>query len=219
MRYSMRTVVLAAAACLAVTPVALPASAATPAATSPANIIRNAGAEHATPLTDGSKVPVKYWHVRKRYYFTAVGYGSPAFPAQHSPGPTNRGKNFFAGGQTGTNSIGTQTDSLAKYATLIRSGNARYHLGGWFGGFSTQNDHANLVITWKASSGKSLGLVKIGNVLASQRHDKTGLLHRTASGTVPKWASSVHVTLHMVRTDGAYNDGYADNLRLYIAKT
>lgn len=185
--------------------------------TAPVNIIRDAGAERATPDTSGDKVPVKYWHVSKKSQFTAVGYGAPAFPDATSPGPKHRGKNFFGGGPTGTSSTGTQVDSLSGHIRLIKSGKAKFTLAAWLGGYSSQRDYATLTVVWERASGAAVGkATTIGPVTAHARHDVTGMKYRSASGIVPKGARQVLVKLRMVRKDGSYIDGYADNLSLTI---
>jgi hypothetical protein len=182
----------------------------------PVNIIRDPGAEAARPNSSSGKVKVPAWSVGKHSQFTAVAYGaSGGFPTSASPGPKKRGKNFFAGGR-GNSSTGTQTDSLKAYRSLISSGRAKFRLSGWLGGFATQTDTARVTITWKSSGGKALGHTTIGPVTEGQRRGVTGMLLRSRSGAVPKGAVKVLITVRMVRKDGAYIDGYADNLGLTI---
>jgi hypothetical protein len=204
--------------CLASVAVAPAAGArSTRAATTPVNLIRNAGAEGATPDSVGGKVHVNAWTVAHADQFTAVAYGVPAFPDQNSPGPLHRGDNFFAGGPDGTSANGTQIVSLSDYRTMISAGNAAFDLSGWLGGYSSQRDAATLSVTWRNGAGDAVGAVtKIGPVSAAARQDVTGMLRRHASGAVPVKARSVLVKLHMGRADGTYNDGYADNLSLTI---
>lgn len=233
-RISTRSAVVAvAAAGLAVAGLAAVAPAAALAASHPAagrpeashpaaktkvvNLIQDSGAESAKPDSDGGKVKVPGWKPAKGSQFTAVAYGAAGgFPASSSPGPKHRGKNFFAGGPSGATSGASQSDSLKADAKLITSGKAKFRLAGWLGGFSSQADHATLTVTWTTAKGKALGHTTIGPVTPTQRHNVTGMLHRFKSGTVPKGAVHAVVTLHMVRVDGSYVDGYADNLSLTI---
>jgi hypothetical protein len=184
------------------------------------NLIRDPGAESAKPEAngEGGVVKVRFWHPLKGTFFTAVQYGAPEFPDKHTPGPKHRGKNFFAGGQTGNTSGATQTVSLKNYAHLISSGKAVFDLSGYLGGFSTQGDNARLTVTWVSASGTHLGHTTIGPVTERQRKGLTKLLHRAKSGAVPKGAATAVISLRMIRTDGAYVDGYADNLSLTIVK-
>lgn len=212
---------LAVLACTAAAP-AFAQAASHPAAKATAtakvvNLIKDPGAESAKPDTDGGLVKVPDWNPAKGSQFTAVAYGaSGGFPTSTSPGPKHRGKNFFAGGPTGNTSRASQTDSLKADAKLIASGKAKFQLSGWLGGFSSQADYATLTVTWVNAKGKALGHTTIGPVTPKQRHDVTGMLRRSKSGTVPKGAAQARVSLRMVRKDGAYIDGYADNLSLTI---
>jgi hypothetical protein len=182
------------------------------------NLIKDPGAELAKPDSDGGKVKVPNWTPAKGSQFTATAYGAEGgFPDKNTPGPKHRGKAFFAGGPSGNTSGATQSDSLKSYARLIASGKAKFKLTGWLGGWSDQGDNARLTVTWTTSSGKALGHATIGPVTAAQRHDVTEFLYRATSGLVPKGAATAVLTLHMVRDDGEYIDGYADNLSLTIS--
>jgi hypothetical protein len=194
------------------------ASASRPSAAAPVNLIADPGAERAKPTSGGCQVPVPGWTAPKGSQFTAVAYGDPAgFPSAGSPGPVNRGKNFFAGGCSGTVNTASQVDSLSKYVKPIGSGKATFKLSAWLGGFSSQGDYATFTVTWETAAGKVLGHKTIGPVTPAQRKDVTGLLFRSATGKVPLEARKARVTLRMVREDGEYCDGYADNLNLTIA--
>jgi hypothetical protein len=189
------------------------------AAVAPVNLIRDPGAEQAAPDTSGGKVVTPHWTTGKGDMFTAVAYGaSGGFPYAKSPGPKKRGRSFFAGGPSGNTSAGKQTDSLAPDKKLISAGKARFALGAYLGGFSDQTDYATLTVTWETAKGVVLGHTTVGPVTAKQRKNVTGLLPRGKSGLVPKAARLAVVTLKMVRQDGSYVDGYADNLSLTITR-
>ncbi len=208
--------VAAVAAAIVVAPTA--ASAAT-SHVSP-NLIRNAGAEKTgkPPTDEGAKVPLTGWTVAKKSHFTAVAYGAPEFPQPSDPGPKSRHKNFFAGGPKGTTNEASQRESLKPYASWIRSGKATFKLTGWLGGYSSQNDNCTVTLTWSNAKGSTVGSAKLGPVSAAARKDATGLLYRSTHGSVPKSASSVLVKIVMRRTDGVYDDGYADNLGLKLSR-
>jgi hypothetical protein len=187
-------------------------------ASAPVNLIGDPGAEHAKPVSSGCKVAVPGWTTAKGSMFTAVAYGaSGGFPSAGSPGPANRGKNFFAGGCSGSTNSASQIDSLASYTKLINSGKATFKLSAWLGGYSSQGDYVTLTVTWKSAKGAVLGHKTIGPVTPAQRKDVTGMLLRSATGKVPAAARKADITLRMVREDGEYDDGYADNLSLTIA--
>jgi len=185
-----------------------------------ANIIVDAGGEDAAANAAGTAVPTNGWTVAnpETNKFTAVRYGVNGLPETTSSGAPNRGKNLFSGGETGDTSTGTQVDSLSRWTSLIKAGNAKFTLSAWLGGYASQGDSATLTVTWRTSSGESVGTpTTIGPVTAADRKSVTELLQRTASGIVPQQATSALITLRMVRTEGTYNDGYADNLSLTIA--
>jgi hypothetical protein len=195
--------------------VAATSSGSSPAAS--ANLIRNPGAENANTNAGGTAVPTADWTARNGSKFTAAAYGANGLPAKTDPGPSDRGKNLFTGGESGDVSIGTQTDSLSAYRSRIGSGQAHFTLSAWLGGWSSQGDNATLTVTWLDGSGAPVGSpTTLGPVTPAQRKDTTELLLRTTGGSVPSAARSVLVTLRMVRTDGAYVDGYADDLSLTI---
>ena len=184
-----------------------------------ANVIVDPGAEDAATNANGTAVPVRGWTVANpaQNKFTAARYGANGLPDAASPGAPNRGKNLFSGGEDGDASSGTQVDSLSRWASLIKAGNAKFTLSGWLGGYSSQSDNATLTVTWRTSSGATVGTpTTIGPVTVGDRKDVTALLHRSQSGIVPRQATSALITLHMVRTDDTYVDGYADNLSLTI---
>ena len=187
------------------------------AATSP-NLIANPGAGVGHGSSDGSVVPVPKWTELTGTTFTAVLYGATGgFPTANSPGPPNRGKDFFAGGP-GTDTVtAVQTISLAPYLTAIKAGKAQFSLSGWLGGFGSQNDSGFVEVDWKNASGSLVGTsATIGPVTAAQRNNVTGLLQEATSGTVPKGARKAFVQLSLFPTTGSYNDGFADNLILKI---
>lgn len=186
------------------------------AAAVPPNLIKDPGAEQATP-SGWSQVPVPWWRVDSGTEFTAIAYGtSGGFPTNSSPGPADRGRSFFSGGTSGTYSGATQAISLKDYLPMIQAGNASFSMTGWFGGYSAQGDLAYLDVYWKDANGGVLGAGRVGPVTESQRGGVTGLVRRTTSGIIPRKAVKASVHLHMVRSDGTYNDGYADNLSLTI---
>ncbi|HEY1615994.1 MAG TPA: hypothetical protein VGG25_00170 [Streptosporangiaceae bacterium] len=191
---------------------------ATPPLTKVHNLIKDSGAEQAKGTQSGDKVKVPDWTPAKGSQFTAVPYGAPDFLLKNSPGPKDRGKNFFAGGPSGNTSGAHQRISLSSLRTLIKSGKASFTLSGWFGGWYNQRDYAELTVVFFNSTGRKLAQATVGPVTARQRHDAIKLLFRHKTGKVPAAATTAVVYLRMVRKDGSYLDGYADNLKLVIIK-
>lgn len=180
------------------------------------NLVQNAGAESGAVGPTGYEVFfVPDWVSSGN--FTAVAYGvSDGFPTQDEPGGPSRGMNFFAGGPSNPSSKATQTIDAFAQATAIDAGRATYALSGYLGGYSTQEDHAQLVATFLDLSGIGLGTASIGPVTAADRGGVTGLLFRSVSGSFPAGTRQIELTLQMTRVAGDYNDGYADDLVLTI---
>jgi type II secretory pathway pseudopilin PulG len=182
------------------------------------NLIKDHGAEKASPNRHGGVVAIKHWTRQKGTRLTAVAYGTRGFPGVRSPGPGHRGRNFFAGGPRSRRSSATQALDLHADITLIRSGKARFTLAGWLGGFGRKRDYAMVTVTWSSIHGQVLGRLTVGPVTEKQRKGITGLQRRTRSGVVPRRTSRAVIRVTMVRASGSYNDGFADNLSLTISR-
>jgi len=181
------------------------------------NLLTNGGAEAGSASPDGyTVVDVPKWTAEGD--FTVVVYGTPAFPALDSPGPAERGMQFFAGGPNNAQSSITRTLNLKPLAVDIDTGTVRGTLSGYLGGYSTQNDHADLAVVFFDAAGTELTNISLPTVSSTDRGGVTGLLKRKTVGDVPVGARSARVTLVMTRTEGAYNDGYADSLSLVLTK-
>ncbi len=182
-----------------------------------ANLIVNPGAEAGGGGDGSAVVAAPGWTTSGN--FTVVNYvlGEPGgWPGPTSPGPSNRGANFFSGGPDNASSSASQTISLTGYAGQIDRGALAYSLTGWLGGFDSQNDNATLSVSFEDKNGGSLGTSTIGPVLADDRGNERGFVYRDATGLIPIGTRSVAVQLVMTRTAGVFNDGYADNLSLVI---
>ncbi len=163
-----------------------------------------------------------------------------AFPSATDPGPNNRGANFFAGGWDGTYSnpnkisMAYQVVDLTSVASIINGGNVSWDISGWFGGWQNQTDYSYFDVFFLNSlngvdfssldcSGgpycAEVGPATLTNRGGSQNHDspnygkgQTELLFREHFGMLPVGTNYLVIELTMLRKDGAYNDGYADNL-------
>jgi hypothetical protein len=182
------------------------------------NLVVNGDAE-AGPGASGSGGVMKPPGWTTTGEFTAVQYGaSGGFPDKTSPGPSDRGKNFFAGGNVAV-STATQMISLAAAAADIDQGTVTYVFSAWLGGYESQDDNAKIMLIFKGADGASLGQAQLGPVVAAERKSKTGFLLKKASDTVPKGARSATITLTMTRAAGRYNDGEADDVSLILTKS
>lgn len=189
------------------------------AATSP-NLILNPGAEAGAGSPTGGVVPVPDWTETTGTGFTAVKYGAPGgFPSSTSPGPPNRGANFFAGGPDTDNDVAVQTINLSSYVTSIKAGTASFTLTAWLGGSGSLNDSGFVELDWKKTNGELTGTsATLGPVTATQRSDTTGLLKLTVKGVIPKAARQAYLQLSLfsATTGASYDYGFADGLKLKI---
>jgi len=184
-----------------------------------ANLIVDPGAEAAAGGDGSTLVAAPGWTVSGNLTVVNYALGEPGgWPGPTSPGPPSRGANFFSGGPDNAGSSASQTISLAGYASQIDQATVGYDLGGWLGGFDTQNDNARCTVTFKDKNGATVGSATIGPVLAADRGNIRGFVNREQTGIVPVATRSALLQLVMTRTDGAFNDGYADNLSLVVTK-
>jgi hypothetical protein len=141
-------------------------------------------------------------------------YGSnPNFPAISSPGPANRGQNFFLGVTNG--SAISQTLDVSDLAGPIDQLAVDYRLAGFFGGWSNRDDSMPLTARFLDATGQGLATNTVGGVSAANRSDITGLLERSARGLVPTGTRRVELTL-TAQGASTSNCGMADNLSLVL---
>jgi hypothetical protein len=189
------------------------------------NLIHNGNAEAGTGSGTGAVVPVPDWTDSTGNSFTAVKYGATGggFLTASSPGPMNRGVNFFAGGPSDPNDsiVATQTVSLAPFVNAIKGGHVTAKLAGWLGGSGTRTDEAFVELDFKNGQGSLVGSsLTLGPVTETDRGGKTELLERLDAETVPKGARSAFVQLSFSRQVGqSYNDAFMDDIRLKLAGT
>lgn len=209
MRTLRTTMQLAAAAALVAA--ALPMSA----QTFNTNLIQNPGAEAGAGAPGTGTVPVPNWTTTTGQ-FTAVQYGAPGFLTAGDAGPSDRGSNFFAGGASSAFSSATQSLDLSFGTSAFSGGNTAFAVSGYFGGFSSQGDYANLFIHFLDGSNTDLGSVSVGGVTAGDRSNTSGLLFRSATGFIPVGTTQAIAELQMTRLTGDYDDAYADNLSFLV---
>ncbi len=186
------------------------------------NLIVNGDAE-AGPgsATDETLVAIPGW--TRQGDFNVVQYQTTngGFQTKTSPGPSDRGNNYFFGGPnlgaSGNNvTSASQTIDLSALTPLLSNSQIKFTLSAWLGGYSSQNDNAKLTIQFLSASGQTLGSASLGPVLAADRSNTTGLIARSTTGTLPTGTARVTVTLTMTKLEAGDNDGSADNLSLML---
>jgi len=179
------------------------------------NLIVNPGAEAgAAAANENVIVAIPAWTTGTGTP-TVIAYGNGGFPAVDSPGPVNRGKQFFAGGNVAFSTL-TQDVDLSALAAIIDQGQTRAELSGFLGGFLAQDDRAVVNADLRNAAGATVATLTIGAVTAADRGNVTGLLLRSAEAAIPAGVRSARVTLSMTRAEGSSNDGYADEISFVV---
>ena len=142
--------------------------------------------------------------------FQSVAYGSNwVLPTQ--PGPINRGAKMFAGASSAF-SAGSQSVDVSAFTASFAAGTTLFDLNGFLGGWSSQGDNAQLLVTFIDAASADISNVTLGPVTPADRGNKTGLLYRQVTGFVPMGTAQIRFDLTMERLASTDNDGYADNL-------
>jgi|GEM_PF-3396761 len=202
--------VLTVVAALAVA--APPARAALPAG----NLLADPGGEAGTGANDSSSVvPPPGWTASPS--FTLVAYGAPDFLTTQDAQTLGGGRSFFAGGPDGDVNTATQTVDVGAAAADLAARPVFATLSAQLGGYAGQSDAAFVTAQFESAPGQPLGSVQIGPVSEADRKGVTTLLARSASVAVPAATRLIVVTITATRSDGQYNDGYADNVSLTLS--
>ncbi|WP_254550442.1 hypothetical protein [Catellatospora tritici] len=179
-----------------------------------ANLITNPGGDTGPGGTGSPTTSIPGWtHVEGGTAVISYATGG-GYPTSGTPGPSDRGANFFGGGTAARSRLG-QTVTLPDPAA-IDAGTTRYDVAAWLGGYADQTDTAQLSVAFRNAAGTTLATVVLGPVTATQRGNATALLQRTATGTVPVGSRTAQVELLFTRSGGTSNDGYADSLSLTV---
>jgi hypothetical protein len=180
------------------------------------NLIVNGDAEAGTASPNGDDlVTIPGWSITGN--LNVVAYGTTGgFPLISDPGPPARGGKFFAGGPSNAMSIASQLIDVSSISSSISKGSIEFNLSGYLGGFESQEDNARLTASFVNNNNSTLGVSVIGPVSAADRSYMTGLFLRESHGKIPSGTQFIRLELEMIRTNGSYNDGFADNLSLVL---
>ena len=178
------------------------------------NLIFNSDAEFERGYApSGQDVSIPGWTDDRT--FTIWTYGTPTYLLIDSPGPEDRGDNYFGGGSNGDSSI-YQDINLSAIQTDIQGGNLTYGLAAFLGGYSTQDDRMEIIIEFFDSEGTVLHTGIMGPVYAEDRDNVTGIFLYQQWDSVPPSSAYVKITMNAYLASG-YCDAYADNLSLTIS--
>jgi hypothetical protein len=183
------------------------------------NLVVNGDGESGVPSPTGDIVATPGWTTTAGQ-FTEVAYGDGSgFPNADTATKIGGGKAFFAGGPDPDDGVSsaTQVVSVATYAAAIDAGTDPVALSALLGGYTSQNDNAAVVATFLDVNNAPLGTpLTIGPVDAAARMNLSTLLPESTTGTLPAGTRSISIAITMTRTDGAYDDGYVDNVSLTL---
>jgi pimeloyl-ACP methyl ester carboxylesterase len=201
-------------AALAIAFASLPANA--QGATPTGNLVANPSAEASAGTIDPNvATPPSGWTASAG--LTAIRYGTEEFPPIAHAAQLRAGVNFFAGGLNVAESTATQTIDVSSAAAEIDANVAKATLTALLGGYRSQSDNARVVAQMLGTGGAALGSITVGPVSPTERDGVTSLMSRTATAKVPPGTRTIVVTIIARRTEGTFNDGYADNISLTLA--
>jgi hypothetical protein len=170
------------------------------------NLLFNGDAESAAP---GAVAPG--WQFVGGFSVQSYDSGNLA---STDPGPTMRGKNYFAGGVAGLSS-GTATLDLSACSKLASVQPLKLKASAYLGGFGAQDD--NLTVQLIPHGAVASPLSVLGPVSAADRNNLSGLLLKQATVTLPPGTCCVDVRMSATKRSGYSNDGYADNLTAMVS--
>ena len=184
------------------------------------NLVVNGDAEFASPAAniEGNRGVAgwKDWSA-----VSTLAYGAQKdFPTSETPGPTQRGSNFFFGGDAGESRISQRID-LGAAAADIDAARVPFEFSAWLGGFAKQRDVAWLELRWLDARGGEIARNQLEAVTMEDRaaafaiEAPTAFLLRRAGGVVPIGARVAEITLRFERSEGVC-DGYADEISLVL---
>lgn len=175
------------------------------------NLLQNPNAE-AGASGHGQLVGVPGWKLSGS--FTVDHYGDTDRPST-ALGQTIYGdKNYFFGGPGQDISTATQTVDVSAYADEIDKSALDVSFGGYLGGYGSQHDSMDLRGDFLGANGATLKTIPITG--PSQFSAGTSFRLTIWSDAVPAGTRSIRVTLTATRRDAYNNDGYADNVQLFL---
>ena len=112
-----------------------------------------------------------------------------------------------------------QTVDLTNYVdfSLIDNQAVKFNLSAWLGGFSNHNDRAGVSLLFFDQANQTVGsMSSIGPVTNLDRNNTTSFLFEQSTGFVPVGSRSLTVMVTITKVFGTINDGYIDNIGIYL---
>lgn len=128
---------------------------------------------------------------------TVLQYGiGDGYPNHNSPGPSERGVSFFAGGSKGNSSKMTQWIDLLPFQADINKLEVKYHLSGFIGGSGNSADFMTFSAYFLDKNHQIIESAILDTVTLSDRDGVDGLWYEEVSAGIPPNTRSVLLELH-----------------------
>ena len=172
----------------------------------------------------GDFTPGKHYvQILRSDYYNDTGYNvlitgttQGDVPAVDTPGPFQRGASHFFGGADIGSSGASQTIDVSEGEDLIDLERVTYELAGYVGGLGISEDNASVEVILKDADGAILVTDTIGPLSKDDRGEVTRLRRLVTMGAVPAGTRSVEVVIDAARDSGRANDGFVDELQLFL---
>lgn len=181
------------------------------------NLIVNGDAESGPGTSTTTIVPIPGWTVVGTNLPLARRYGSiGTVYTSATPGPINRGNNFFLGGSFAAATM-FQIVDVSSVGPEIDAGLIQFNLSGWVGGVPAEGDSGKLVAEFRNDMAAILGTSTLPPALKYERSGLHTMLFRERIAPVPPGTRSVVVTAQF-DWDGSFNYAALDNLSLVLSQ-
>ena len=149
------------------------------------------------------------------------GHSQHNAPSPTTYPPGTFGSNYFVGGNNVPASTGAaliQTIDVSDLDWAIDRDWAKFDLSGWFGGYYTQDDLANLTAVFKSVSDAVLGSAQIGVYASEDWGNTLDLVFRATKGYLPIGTRRIDLALNFELNAPTFCNGMADNLSLTLTR-
>ena len=131
---------------------------------------------------------------------------------------SDRGRCYFWGQVSNLTSMWQTVNMIGSIDFyLIDTHTVWFNFSTWLGGYSTQDDNAQVLITFFDQTNQKVGnSTTLGPVSAAQRGGITSLIFQQASGLIPIGARSFIVIVTLTCVSPQDNDGLIDNIAVVL---
>ncbi|QSA97773.1 S8/S53 family peptidase [Methylococcus sp. EFPC2] len=180
------------------------------------NLIVNSGAEAGAPesIEPEGWMPMTGLPPARIAAYSESDYAPPS----SAPGPEDRGRRLFVGGEGARSALRQVIHINSEWVEPIRSGHVSARFSAYLGGHRDKDDAASAVVTFLDPNLQSLGSISLEPVTSAERGGVTGLLRVEAEGSIPVDTASLSVEFSFRAATEGINNAYADNLELTLSE-